>query len=348
MIGRNLQVMLPDAAGQAQKIATYTDWLRGQVVATAVKAAEALSPALVRYGVGSAKFAVNRRENKEAEVTAAAGADLSAGAGWREKLKGPVDHDLPVMEISAGGKPAVILFGYACHATTLSGYEWSSDWPGFAAEAIEAAHPGATAMFVAGCGADQNPIPRRTVEHAKTWGRQCADGVEAALKGELKPVTGPLTLAYREIELPFGALPARAALEQQKTSKDPKDRYIARRAALLLERLERDGRLPEQYPYPIQRWQFGSGPTMVLLGGEVVVDYSLRLKKELGPGVWPVAYANDVMAYIPSKRVLDEGGYEGATAMIYYGQPTVWRPRVEEMIISAASRNVLDVRPKQR
>ena len=38
-------------------------------------------------------------------------------------------------------------------------------------------------------------------------------------------------------------------------------------------------------------------------------------------------YANDVMAYIPSLRVLKEGGYEGGGAMIYYGLPTVWAPR---------------------
>jgi hypothetical protein len=66
----------------------------------------------------------------------------------------------------------------------------------------------------------------------------------------------------------------------------------------------------------------------------VVVDYSLRLKKELGAErTWVAAYTNDVMAYIPSLRVLNEGGYEGGGAMVYYGLPTVWGPEVEETIV---------------
>src|SRR5450759_3419782 len=102
-----------------------------------------------------------------------------------------------------------------------------------------------------------------------------------------------------------------------------RDRYIAGRAKLLLKQIEEQGSLRQTYPYPVQAWQLGTDLTWVALGGEVVVDYSLRLKRELGP-VWVAGYANDVMAYIPSLRVLKEGGYEGGGAMVYYGLPTVW------------------------
>jgi hypothetical protein len=44
------------------------------------------------------------------------------------------------------------------------------------------------------------------------------------------------------------------------------------------------------------------------------------------------------MAYIPSRRVLAEGGYEGGGAMVYYGLPTVWSPDVEELIVREARR----------
>ena len=83
-------------------------------------------------------------------------------------------------------------------------------------------------------------------------------------------------------------------------------------------------------------WKLGDQLLWVALGGEVVVDYSRRLKKELaGPrAVWISAYANDVMAYIPSLRVLKEGGYEGDTSMIYYGMPTKWGAPIEEKIIA--------------
>ena len=72
----------------------------------------------------------------------------------------------------------------------------------------------------------------------------------------------------------------------------------------------------------------------------MVVDYALRLKRELGPRTWAMGYANDVMAYIPSKRVLLEGGYEGGGAMVYYGLPTVWSAEVEEKIMAGLLRQV--------
>ena len=92
----------------------------------------------------------------------------------------------------------------------------------------------------------------------------------------------------------------------------------------------------------------GDQVTWIALGGEVVVDYSLRLKKELpkGRAIWVTAYANDVMAYIPSKRVLAEGGYEGDSSQIYYGQPTKWGPGIEETIIAGVKATVKEAMGK--
>ena len=149
---------------------------------------------------------------------------------------------------------------------------------------------------------------------------------------------GRLAESYTEIDLPFADLPTREQLVKDSMSKD---RYVAARAKLLLEQLKTKGSLRGSYPYPVQAWQLGDGPTLLALGGEVVVDYALRLKKELGEDrTWVAGYANDVMAYIPSLRVLKEGGYEGATAMIYYGLPSVWGPRVEEVIVGEVHRQL--------
>jgi hypothetical protein len=73
--------------------------------------------------------------------------------------------------------------------------------------------------------------------------------------------------------------------------------------------LEKTGRVPPTYPYLVHVVQFGDDLTMIGLAGEVVVDYSLRLKKELaGAPVWVAGYTNDVFGYVPSRRVLEEGG----------------------------------------
>jgi hypothetical protein len=157
-------------------------------------------------------------------------------------------------------------------------------------------------------------------------------------------VIGTLRTTYSEISLPFAALPSREQLERDA---EAKDQYVARRAKVLRRKLEQDGKLSETYPYPVQTWTLGDGPTMVLLGGEVVVDYALRLKRELaGRRPWVVGYANDVMAYVPSERVLGEGGYEGGGAMVYYGLPSPWAAGVEERIVGEV-RKLIGATPAQ-
>ena len=153
----------------------------------------------------------------------------------------------------------------------------------------------------------------------------------------MKAVEGPLRTTYSEIDLPFASIPTREQLVNDGASKD---RYVAARAKYLLAKWDRDGGLSPTYPYPVQVWRLGSAPTLVLLGGEAVVDYSLRLKKEFGPATWVCSYSNDVMAYIPSLRVLKEGGYEGGGAMVYYGLPSPWGPQVEELIVKEVHRLV--------
>lgn len=318
----NLQSMFDLDATQQRLVHEYTEELKAKLVHLVDDAADQLVPSRIEFAHGTAGFAVNRRNNKEADVPKL----REAGT-----LKGPVDHDLPVLAVrDESGKLIAIVFGYACHATTLSGYEWCADWPGFAQEELEKDFPGTTALFVAGCGGDQNPIPRRTVEQAKDYGHQAAAGAQAALEHS-SPIAPTITTAYKEIDLPFASVPDRAALNQELKSKNP---YIAHRAKLELARLDRGETLSPTYPYPVAVWKLGTNLTWVFLGGEVVVDYSLRLKHELGERTtWVSAYSNDVMAYIPSLRVLKEGGYEGGGAMIYYGLPSPWAPPVEEMIV---------------
>jgi hypothetical protein len=330
VVGNNLRSMYDLDAAQEKLIDAYAADLQSKLVAVVGKALDDLVPARVEWGNGRVTFAVNRRNNKEADVPK-----------LREsgELKGPVDHDVPVLAVrDSKGKPRAVVCGYACHATVLNSMEWSGDYPGFAQLALEKAHPDAVALFWAGCGADQNPLPRRSVARAEEYGKTLADGVEAVLAAPMTPIKGQLRSVYTEIDLPFGDLPSRDQLVKDSTDKN---RYVAARAKMLLKQLDDKGSLAGTYPYPVQAWQLGSGLTWVALGGEVVVDYSLRLKKELGrDNTWVAGYTNDVMAYIPSLRVLKEGGYEGGGAMVYYGLPAVWGPKVEELIGTAVHEQV--------
>jgi len=333
VVGRTLRSMYFLSAEQGELVDEYTAGLPGQIEKVVGRAVKNLEPVTLNMGGGKCSFAVNRRENKETEVPER----IKAGT-----LKGPVDHDVPVLVArDKAGKVKGIVFGYACHATTLDSLKWSGDYPGYAMQAVEKANPGAVAVFWAGCGADQNPIPRRTLALAEKYGAQLAESVQQVLKQQLFAVKPTSNAIYKEIALPLHELPTREQLA--KDSQDP-NKYVAARAKMLMEKLKTEKELPASYPYPIQTWQLGD-LTWLHLGGEVVVDYSLRFKKELGP-VWVTAYANDVMAYIPSARVLKEGGYEGGGAMVYYGLPSVWGKEVEVLIVEEAARQVKAARGK--
>jgi hypothetical protein len=248
---------------------------------------------------------------------------------------GPVDHDVPVLRVDgADGTLRAVLFGYACHNTTLALFKFSGDYAGFAQEAIEADNPGVTALFMLGCGGDQNPYPRGTVELAQQHGRTLATAVQAALLPKSKPLAGSLRSAFATIDIDYAPLPTREDFTKRL---DSKNRYEKQHAERMLAKLDKGEKLPVTYPYPVQVVRLGDELTLVALGGEVVVDYSLRLKKELGAhslAAWIAGYSNDVMAYIPSRRVREEGGYEAEGAMRFSAtHPGPWALTVEEKII---------------
>jgi len=227
-----------------------------------------------------------------------------------------------------------VVFGYACHATTLDICQWNGDYPGFTQLAIEERFPAAEAMFVAGCGADQNPNPRRTVELCQQHGLALADAVCEAMDGPMEPISSELKTAIELIELPYGEQPSDEYMEQ--TAKGTN--YAARWARRLLKEKQAGQSFARSYPsYPVQLWQLGDY-RLVTLGGEVVVDYVSALRERLGPNTWVAAYTNDVMAYIPSSRVRAEGGYE-AGAFSVYGLPAMsWSADVEDRVLNAAER----------
>ncbi|RUL88212.1 neutral/alkaline non-lysosomal ceramidase N-terminal domain-containing protein [Tautonia sociabilis] len=326
VVGSNLITMYPMDDEQRHRVASYTEILARTLVELAGEAMRNLIDVHLSHGQGKAGFAVNRRENDQNRAD-----ELRAELA----LKGPVDHDVPVLCLkTSDGTVKGVVFGYACHCTTLALNHFSGDYAGFAMIELEKAYPDAVALFVAGCGADQNPLPRRTVELAEKYGHELADAVKRTVKGHLRPVLGCLRSGYEEVDLAFAPIPDRAHWEAEAAS----DQFaVANRAKSFLERLDRGESLPETYPYPVQVWRLG-GLTWIFLGGEVVVDYSLRIKRNLGPDTFVSSYCNDVMAYIPSLRVLQEGGYEGATAMIYYGQPGPWAEDVEDRIIAGLNR----------
>jgi neutral ceramidase len=323
----NIAVVPP--AEQEKLIAWRPKFVDG--IAAAVTAAlHDLAPATLSYGEGSADFAVNRRQ------------PTPQGIKGGVNPEGPVDHSVPVIKVlGADGKLRAILFGYACHNTTLTAeiYQLSGDYAGFAAAELERRHPAATAVFLELCGADQNPNPRGTVELGKQHGETLAAEVDRVLAAPGKPLAGPVRPAFRLIPLQF-APRTRTDLEAELHDPLPAK---TRRAAMMLKALDA-GRKIDTVQYPVAAIRFGRSLTLVALGGEVVVDYDLRIKREHpGEPIVVAGYSNNVMSYIPSRRVLREGGYEANDSMIYYGQPGPYTDDVEERIVTAVNRALKEV-----
>jgi hypothetical protein len=302
----------PMNAGHKDAVLRYQAQLMDNVVQVIGVALENRVPATLSYEQGLAGFAVNRRR-----------------ASHRE-YPGPTDHDVPVLAVKkTDGALLAIAFGYACHATVLSDYQINGDWPGYAQEAVEKRNPGAIAMFVNGCSADQNPLPRRLVELAERYGDTIAIAIDDVLKRKMRTLGGPLRAVYETTSLPF-QVPTK---DELKKSLSDDNRRVREHAERLLAILEGGGELMKEYPYPIQVWQFGKDLTFIALAGEVVVDYSLRFKKAYGwEDTWVSSYNNDVFSYVPSLRVLKEGGYEGGGAMLFGTLPGPFRAAVEETI----------------
>ncbi len=308
-------------ASQSKAVADYTHQLKNKLLKLISDAVKDSSPARLSFGRGSAQFAMNRRE-KRPNGTIAIGVNR----------EGAVDKEVPVLKVeSADGKLRGAMFGYACHNTTLTGefYEFSGDYSGFAQEAIEKAHPGAMALFVAGCGADINPYPRSKLELAQQHGDELAKAVDQVLTASMTPVTGGIKSVIGGVMIPFATTPSKE--EWQARLKD-QNSFRRRHAERWLAKLERNGKIMSEYPYTIQILQIGD-LKLVALAGEVVTDYSLRLKKELGSNTWVAGYSNDLCSYIPSARMYDEGGYEVIDSMIYYDLPGPYTPAIEEKII---------------
>ena len=303
-------------------VEAYARELEDKVVDVIGEALHNLAPARLSFGQTNASFGVNRR--------------LDEGRKWGPNYAGPADHDVPVLRVEGEhGEVRAVLFGFGCHASTLPPpyHKYQGDYPGVASKCLEARHPDAVALFVMGAGGDVKPFPCNTLELVEKYGELLAATVEYQMTEEpMVAIGGPLKSTYETVPLAFAPPPSKEVLKARMMDSNE---YVRRHAAGMLKILDRDGHLRADYPDPLQAWQFGQDLTLVAMGGEVLSDYSLRLKRELpGTRLWVAGYSNDIFAYVPSLRVLKEGGYEGGGSMRFYMLPGPWAPSIEDTIIT--------------
>lgn len=320
VIWPSLSIMYDLGKDDLKALVSYNNKLAGYIADVVEMAILDLKPVNLSVAHGSANVAVNRRQQTEKGVVIGVNGE------------GHVDNDVPVLKVETpDGKVKAVLFGYACHNTTLDIYQINGDYAGFAQIEIEQANKGVTAMFLAGCGADQNPNPRRSVEMAMQHGKTLADAVQKVLSGKFVPVRPPVRTEITNVSLEF------SPLNPDKLKEDivGDNRYSAGRARFILMAMDK-GYDVSTLSYPVQAIRFNRDFAILALAGEVVVDYSLKAKARYPKeNLFIAGYSNEVQCYIPTSQVLKEGGYEPETSMIYYGLPGPLATNVEEKIFSA-------------
>ena len=310
---------------ELERITRYSSFLQDKLVEVVSAALADCQPAVLEQGTGRATFAMNRRVYQGDNVV------------FGENPDGPVDYEVPVLRVKGtNGAVRAVLFGYACHGTSIqNGDDWynvSGDYMAYARQEIEAHQPGATAVYLTGMGADSNPSPRGTLLDAKRHGLELAGAVIGVLDRPMRPIHGQFKLVYDEAELPFATPPTRERLETDGQSKDVS---VQLRAQAYLKLLDAGQAFPSSVKLPIAVVRLGSDLSFVLVGGEVVVDYGRRLKRLLAADhPWTIGYAYEIPCYIPSARILKEGGYEADSSLIYYGYYGPFRGEIETRLVS--------------
>lgn len=318
VLENSLSDIYPMNEEQKDRVSQYSEEVVADMFRLVEAAFASLQPAHLFVENGVTRFQVNRRNNSENSLL------------QQTELRGPNDYAVPVIKVANGaGEIMAIAFGYACHPTVLADYGISGDYPGFAQIELEKNYPGAVALFFQGAGADQNPLPRRSVLLAQQYGKSLAAAVERVLTEEMRTLEPRIQTAYSEIDLALAPPPSMETLSKFISSASG---YQKRWATRMKEEREQGLPVLGAYPFPIQVWKLGDQPIMTL-GGETVVAYAIQLKKIFGQDLIVMGYSNDVMGYIPSTTILREGGYEGASSQIVYGMPSTWAANLEIEIL---------------
>ena len=318
LVAGSMMASVPESS--RKDIERYIEEMEDKIVAGAQKALRDLRPAHLSWGRGVATFVMNRREF------------TANGVILGTNPSGPADRTVPVLRVAGpDGRPRAVIFGAGSHCTTLTGRNMliAGDYAGYAQQFLETRNAGVQAMFVTGCAADANPYPRGTLDLARRHGSELAATVQEVLGGSLTPVRGPLRTEFQRVELPLVGH-AREQIEAMQVGAPSYRRFFTEGA---LAKLDRGEPLLRSYSAPFALWQFGSDLTLVAFSGETVVDYVRLSQEALGPlNLWVSGYSNDVFGYLPTSRILREGGYETRGLYVEYG---LFQPGVEDVVMGA-------------
>ena len=291
----------------------YLEGLKAAFAGLLERAVADLQEAALDYAVGSCTLGISRRR-------------VPDGGGEAAMLPNPdkpVDTAVPVLRVaSPEGAVRALLFSYACHPTTMGGYEIGTDYPGFARDWVAAAWPGCVPVFLQGCGGDVKP------RYTKPNGR-----FGYVL---LKPQD---TVAEIGHELGRAVVAALAVPPQPVPAHLPAEPEAAAAAPIYLGGIVEKVRVPDKkrpkekfHEIYVGAWRIGD---VYVFGSqcELCSHVGLHIKRALpGYRLWTNGYTHWGGGYLPEAAAYPEGGYEVKCSTV--------SPATEGILIRNATRYI--------
>lgn len=304
----------------------YMERLEERVFAGIEAAVGRVEPVMAERGRGECHFGIHRRKRIGGRMEMAPNPD------------GPADPEVNVVRFyTRSGQTKAVLVHFTCHPTTTEENFVSPEYPGVAMEKIERSLDAeAVAAFLQGCCGDIRPalvrsgrFYRGSRKEVAMLGNTLANEAIRLLQQPMESLR-PCRLTGRtaSISLPFQKLPTTAELEQVKDQPT----VIGEWARLLLQEPER---IRPGIPLKINWLKLVEGLSLLTMNAEIVVEYGLFVKRQLGGSVLPVPYSNGMIGYVPTAGQVAEGGYEARDSLLYFGLPAPFAPSIEEEIYSA-------------
>lgn len=282
------------------------------------------------YGEGETYIGMSRRQRAGGEVRLAPAPDV------------PVDRKLSVVVIKdKNEKIAAVIFNCACHPATMGGdnYLISAEFPGVARKVIEESFPGSTSLFIQGACGDINPaVISKGSEYRQAYfsdvefsGKILANDVSQVIKYGLKKVEPSFGFHIRSLTLPIGEYRMEYFREMAESGQEYRRKY----GKYMLEKIEK-GEETKEVKYDLGIIRLASNLKMITFEGEVCSEYGVWIR-EFEPlvNIMIAGYSNGHKSYLPTKRILHEGGYEATVTYCWAGYPGPYAENVQDIVLNA-------------
>jgi neutral ceramidase len=314
------------SGSDASESIDYPAKLVSQIVAAVVQAKAAMQPVELSAGFAREdRLAFNRRFHMKNGTVQFNPGQLNPDI---VRAAGPIDPDVGVLSLRRpdAKAPFAAVISYALHLDTVSGTEYSADYPRHLEDGLRALFGKEfVALFGTGTCGDINHIDVRTkdVRKAKAIGAALAETTGKALQSSALTRVSKPDLAVRRATVD-APLQVYSSAEVAKAKQDLE--VIGQRRLSFLEEVKAYAIVSvsdyqaETLPLEVQAFRLSNDVAIVTLPAEVFVELGLAVKAASPfKTTLVIELTNDSLGYIPTKKAFAEGSYETVNSRVQPG-----------------------------